>query len=601
MSKRKPPTVRPNPSQRRLLEELTALATAHEPDLRITGRARTDTDGLVTVPISVRTCDMPHTPGGLQLKESEDFLLTLPATSMIPPQVQTPHIRFAGTPHVLQGNRLCLYLDPAQEWDPAAGITPVINRLWEWLTDAAVGTFDAATALYHPVGGVLHHTPGTPTVVVREPLSHRSATAWLTQRTTDRLDLTTAPGESPSHRTPILAVDTLPLGAGSTLAELLTLTRSITTDTPLSTNVASPALLTALAASAMRNPDGTAQHFVLAVRHPATPAASPFLLAGRLPPQASDTLRCLARRATPSRLGSLPDDLAQASIGWCYLSDERPQVTTRRDALRPVRAFQDRHVHIWGCGGIGSWAAEMVARAGASHLTLSDPGRVTGGLLVRQNYAEQHIGMTKATALASRLSTIRDDIRIDIATPPPDPALLIAADHVDLIIDATVSLTVGRFLDLLAQQPRRKAVLAQLATDSLTASLGILTIAAPGTHTPLSTIDHHAGGHVLDDPKLEAYHTLWAEPAPGDELSPTRGCSTPTFHGSAADLMATTANLVNLLGTQMQHPISGTHLCAQPYTGAVPAHRFIPHTTAYEAVLASPDRRPCIPSRIASP
>ncbi|MFW3459453.1 ThiF family adenylyltransferase [Streptomyces microflavus] len=219
----------------------------------------------------------------------------------------------------------------------------------------------------------------------------------------------------------------------------------------------------------------------------------------------------------------------------------------------------------------------MVARAGASHLTLSDPGRVTGGLLVRQNYTEHHIGMTKAIALASHLRTIRDDIRIDTTIPPPDPALLTAADQADLIVDATVSHTAGRFLDLLAQQPHRRAVLAQLATDSLTASLGILTIAAPGNHTPLSTIDHTAGGDVLDDPSLEAYHALWAEPAPGDELRPTRGCSTPTFHGSAADLMATTATLVNLLGTQMRHPISGTHLCAQPHTGIVPAQRFIPH------------------------
>ncbi|MFK4108111.1 ThiF family adenylyltransferase [Streptomyces sp. NPDC002176] len=418
MSKHKQPTARPNLSQRRLLEELTALATAHEPDLRITGRARTDTDGLVTVPISVRTGNMPHTPGGLQLKESEDFLLTLPATPMTPPQVHTPHIRFAGTPHVLQGNRLCLYLDPAREWDPAAGITPVINRLWQWLTEAAVGTFDAATALYHPVGGVLHHTPGTPTVVVREPLSYRPATVWLTQRTTDRLDLTSAPADSHSHRTPILPVDTLPLGAGSTLAELLTLTRSTVTDNPLSADAASPALLTALAASALRNSEGTTQHFILAVRHPTAPAAPPFLLAGRLQPQASDMLRRLAQQATPSRIGSLPDDLAHASIEWCYLSDERLEVTTRRDTLRPVRAFQDCHVHIWGCGGIGSWAAEMVARAGASHLSLSDPGRVTGGLLVRQNYTEQHIGMTKATALASHLRTIRDGHPAPRPRPP---------------------------------------------------------------------------------------------------------------------------------------------------------------------------------------
>ncbi len=280
---------------------------------------------------------------------------------------------------------------------------------------------------------------------------------------------------------------TLPLGAGNTLAELLTLTHSTTAHDPPPAD-ASSALLTALAASALRNPEGTAQHFLLAVRHPTTPAA--LLSPGRLPPQAGDTLRRLARRGTPSRLGSLPEDLAHAPIAWCYLSDERSEVTTRRDTLRPVRAFQDRHIHIWGCGGIGSWAAEMVVRAGASHLTLSDPGRVTGGLLVRQNYTEHHIGMSKATALASHLRTIRDDICIDIATPPPDPALLTAAAQADLIIDDTVSITVGRFLDLLAQQPHRKAVLAQLATDSLTASLGISPSPPPAPTPPVHHRSH---------------------------------------------------------------------------------------------------------------
>ncbi|MFW3459452.1 hypothetical protein ACN24K_00205 [Streptomyces microflavus] len=285
MSKRKPPAAHPSSSQRRLLDQLTTLATAHAPDLRITARPRTGADGLVTVPISVRTGGMPHAPGGLQLKESEDFLLTLPATPLIPPQVRTSHIRFAGTPHVLQGNRLCLYLDPAREWDPAAGITPVVNRLWQWLTDAAAGTFDPATALYHPVGGVLHHTPGTPTVVVRDPVSHRRTTAWLTQRTTDRLDLTSAPADSHSHRTPILPVDTLPLGAGSTLSELLA-------HDPLPADAASPAVLTALAASALRNPEGAAQHFVLAVRHPAAPQHPPSFSSAACSPRPAT--RCAA-------------------------------------------------------------------------------------------------------------------------------------------------------------------------------------------------------------------------------------------------------------------------------------------------------------------
>ncbi|MFC9749822.1 ThiF family adenylyltransferase [Streptomyces niveus] len=444
MSKRKTPRARPNPWQQELLDQLKALAAGHRQDLRVTGHSLTGPGGPVVVPFTVRTGEMPQGPGGLPVGEVEDLILVLPSTPRIPPWVQTTHTRFAGTPHVLQGNRLCIYLDAAREWDPAAGIAPVMNRLWEWLADAAAGKFDPDTALYHPVGGILHHTPGAPTVVVREPVPHHSpGTGWLTPRSPDRLDLTGRSADAHSHRTPILPVNhSLPLGAGSTLAELVTLIDSTNVDisaSALRTGPASEALLTALAASALRNLEGAPQHFVLTVKHPATLAAPPFLLAGRLQPQASDTLRLLARRRIPSHLGTLPDELRQAAIEWCYLSDERPEVTTRRDAQRPVHAFHGAHVHVWGCGGIGSWAAELVTRAGASRLTLSDPGRITGGLLVRQNYTENNIGLNKAAALAQRLRSIRDDLVIDIADPLPNSTLFEAADHADLIIDATVS------------------------------------------------------------------------------------------------------------------------------------------------------------------
>ncbi|GAA5217623.1 ThiF family adenylyltransferase [Streptomyces thinghirensis] len=577
MTKRKPPAPQPNAHQQQMLAELKTLSTQHPADIRLAGRPHTTPNGPCTVPIRLRTGDMPHAPGGLRLGQDEDFLLVLAPTPLTPPRVETTHLRFAGTPHILQGNRLCLYLDPAREWDPSAGLAPVMNRLWQWLTDAAAAKFDPDTALYHPVGGVLHHTPGTPTIVVRDLVPNRPASiAWLTSRTQDRLDLTTnTPTNQHSHRTPVLLLNhSLPLGAGSTLAELITLIDGTPATAPPIPNALSHTLLTVLAASARRNTAATAQHFLLAVPHPATPASPPFLLAARLEPDPSDALRHLDPR-TPPRPNTLPTVLRDATLTWCPLSDERPEVTTRRDAERPAHSFHGTHVHIWGCGGIGSWTAELIARAGARHLTLSDPGHITGGLLVRQNYTENDIGTAKATALAQRLRSLRDDLTIDITEPPPAPSLLQAAEHADLIIDTTVNITAGRFLDLLAQAPHRKAVLAQLATDSHSASLGILTLVAPDTHTSATAIDQASGHHVLTAPHLEPYHCLWTQPAPGDELNPTRGCSVPTFHGSAADLMATTATLVNVLGTQMRHPVSGTHLCAQPHTGTHPAHHFI--------------------------
>jgi hypothetical protein len=89
-------------------------------------------------------------------------------------------------------------------------------------------------------------------------------------------------------------------------------------------------------------------------------------------------------------------------------------------------------------------------------------------------------------------------------------------------------------------------------------------------------IDSRAGKTVLDDPALELYQPLWQEPLDGHELTPTRGCSVPTFHGSAADLAAVAACLVNLLALHLTAAASGTHLIALPHAdGSGPYHHFI--------------------------
>ncbi|WP_165989766.1 ThiF family adenylyltransferase [Streptomyces sp. YIM 98790] len=603
MTKRKSPARATSPWQQDLLSGLKALAAQHPEDLRVLGGPQIQPDGSAWIRIRLHTADIPHTEGGLVLGEDEDFILDIPPIERVPPQVLTPHTRFAGTPHVLEGVRLCLYLDTAREWNPEGGVPAVLNRLWQWLTDAASNRFDATTALYHAVGGVLHRTDGTPTIVVREPNEHRTAhTGWLTPRFSQRLDLSRHQAHEQSMRLPVLPLGHhLPLGAGHTLADLLNRIDNPTlgqTGALRRPGLTSPAFLTALTHSARRNPEGTNQYFILAVPHPGLPAGPRFLLAGRLSVPVSDTLRRTPRPA--ENLSALPADVGDSAVEWCYLSEEREAVTTRRDAQRPVNAFHGTHVHLWGCGGIGSWAAELIARAGAARISLSDPGTpITGGLLVRQNYTEADVGENKAVALAKRLRSLRDDLIVDISPPPPSLELLDAAQQADVIIDATISITAGRFLDLLARHSGRTAVLAQMATDPMTASHGILTVSAPGTGHGPALIDQTTGQHVLARPALESYHQLWSEPQPGQEIRPTRGCSVPTFHGSAADLASITATLVTLLGMQMHHPVSGTHLCAQPHTGTQPSHYFIPyppHPDDPPAALATiPTPAPLLP------
>jgi hypothetical protein len=258
------------------------------------------------------------------------------------------------------------------------------------------------------------------------------------------------------------------------------------------------------------------------------------------------------------------------------VSDERDNVTTRRDAARPVNAFHGKTVHLWGCGGLGSWIAEFVARAGSKRLVLCDPGTITGGLLVRQNFTELDIGNGKAAALRDRILAIRDDIEVDAYAGATPDDLAATFSTTDVVIDATISHAIGQFLDELAPIGDRP-LYAQVATDVKTGTLGILTISPCGNPAGANEIDRRVGEKVTQDGNLEPFHTFWADVPAEDELIPTRGCSVPTFHGSAADMAAVAATLTSLLGNHLAatEPVSGTHLIALPHSPAGPSHTFV--------------------------
>jgi hypothetical protein len=110
-------------------------------------------------------------------------------------------------------------------------------------------------------------------------------------------------------------------------------------------------------------------------------------------------------------------------------------------------------------------------------------------------------------------------------------------------------------------------------------TLGILNLCSPGLQLKPSEIDQNAGHTITSNGELELYHGLWRESLDDHELIPTRGCSVPTFHGSAADLAAVAATLVSLLGNHLRQTataLSGTHLIALPHADSGPRHYFLP-------------------------
>lgn len=202
-----------------------------------------------------------------------------------------------------------------------------------------------------------------------------------------------------------------------------------------------------------------------------------------------------------------------------------------------------------------------------------------GGLLVRQNYLEHDIGTNKAERLAERLRQINDDLTVQFHPEGAPPSGDSTLPTCDVLIDATVTNGIGVYLDHACQQTlgSPRPLLAQVATDLRTATLGLLTVTASGCPDGPRELDRRAGELVLADAHLERFYPFWQQPIEGDEVLPARGCSVPTFHGSAADVAATAASLVSLLGIHIGSTVSGTHLTALPhFAGTGPNHHFIP-------------------------
>lgn len=106
------------------------------------------------------------------------------------------------------------------------------------------------------------------------------------------------------------------------------------------------------------------------------------------------------------------------------------------DGYRRLRAA---HVAVVGVGGVGSWAAEALARSGVAALTLIDLDHVAESNINRQVQALEHtLGMAKAQALRERIAAIHPacDVRGIEAFVEPDNWPQLLGGPVDAVIDA---------------------------------------------------------------------------------------------------------------------------------------------------------------------
>jgi tRNA A37 threonylcarbamoyladenosine dehydratase len=97
------------------------------------------------------------------------------------------------------------------------------------------------------------------------------------------------------------------------------------------------------------------------------------------------------------------------------------------------------HVAVIGIGGVGSWAAEALARSGVGRLTLIDLDHVAESNINRQIHAlDNTVGMAKVQAMRERIAHINPECVVTCVEEfvEPDNWPQILSGPVDAVIDA---------------------------------------------------------------------------------------------------------------------------------------------------------------------
>ena len=155
---------------------------------------------------------------------------------------------------------------------------------------------------------------------------------------------------------------------------------------------------------------------------------------------------------------------SEISLSPSYL--ERFGGIARLYGTRGLEALHRAHFFVAGLGGVGTWAAEALARSGVGELTLVDLDDVCVTNSNRQVHAlRSTIGQPKISVMADRLRDINPEIRVhevlDFAEQDNIPELITLDHHA--VLDATDTANVKAAL--VAYCSRQKKVLVTVGSS----------------------------------------------------------------------------------------------------------------------------------------
>ena len=517
-------------------------------------------DGVsdLVVLVTVDCTAIEPAPGGLRIRDRERFEIRIPPEfPFAKPEVWVGHTRWAGAPHVQWSRYLCLYLAPAVEWNPSAGMYGLLDRLWLWLGSAARGELDPEGAPLHPPA--VYPTENTPIVIPRVDTPPLGASAWwgvahLDHRSDKRIEITdwSRLGEAwPAEGAPaFLLSKPISWEYPRHVRDLLEALEQ--------QGIERRAFLSLLSLGALHCAEGRPMYVVIG-----TPMRGEgderrqHLAVWELNSVLVDGFRLLVEKHSDNpELRRIGDDVEQilldwaegAALEWCPVYEDRPEVTRRRDEDSPLEFFHGKTVAIWGCGAAGAPMAEHLARSGVVKLILYDNDIVKPGILVRQPYSDAQIRQAKAYALRDRLNAFGlRGLEIEANHANVLTSVLDGADwddDADVLIDATASTAVSAKLEKMRRRHPSSADVVSVIFGH-TAERGMATVSASDSMRGPADVTRQTKLVCCRRPELRDFaNEFWPATPRQQMFQPEPGCSEPTFTGSSAESAALAATLL---------------------------------------------------------
>jgi tRNA threonylcarbamoyladenosine dehydratase len=157
--------------------------------------------------------------------------------------------------------------------------------------------------------------------------------------------------------------------------------------------------------------------------------------------------------------------------------------------VQGAERIRQAHVVVVGIGGVGSWAAEALARSGVARLTLIDMDHISESNINRQIHALTNTtGQAKILAMQERIALINPECRVDVVDDfvGPDNWPHVLTDMPDALIDA-------------CDQVKAKVTLAQWAMGQ---PVGFITVGAAGGKRLAHKVDVDDLSRITHDPLL---------------------------------------------------------------------------------------------------